>query len=120
MTTFPTPYDAICDDMRRRRSPDGALVGIFLNAERHIVLTTEISEGTRHVDELFLRHLVTVVADIGVPDVVFAVARATGRPARIDRLLWRELLERLDDGSTGLLDLMVVGESRWWSAASGR
>jgi hypothetical protein len=118
MTRFPAPYDAICDDVRRRGRPDGALLGVFLNRERRIVLTTEVSEGTHHVDELFLRHLVSLVTDIGVAEVAFAVARSTGRPTRIDKLLWREMVSRLGNGPTSLLDLIVVGEDRWWSAAN--
>jgi DNA repair protein RadC len=117
MTSIPTPYDAICDDVRRRGSPDGALLAVFLSAESQILLTVAVGEGTHHVDELFLRHLVAVVVDIGVAEVVLAVARASGRPTRIDKLLWRELFDRLDGAPTTLLDVVVVGESRWWSAA---
>lgn len=120
MTQLPTPYGAICDAVRCRDWSDGGLLSIFLNRERRILLTIEIGEGTRHVDELFLRHLVAVVTDIGVADVVLAVTRAAGRPTRVDKLLWRELSARLAGTTTGLLDVMVVGESRWWSAASGR
>jgi hypothetical protein len=120
MTKPATPYAAICDTLRCRGSSDGALLGVFLNRRRQILLTIEIGEGMHHVDELFLRHLVAVITDIGVADVVFAVTRDNGRPTRVDKLLWRELGERLDGTATALLDVIVVGESRWWSASSGR
>jgi DNA repair protein RadC len=120
MTKRSTPYPAICDAVASRDRSDGGLLAIFLNRRRDILLTIEISEGTHHIDELFLRHLVTVITDIGVADVVLAITRATGRPARVDKLLWHEIGGRLATTATGLLDVIVVGESRWWSAATGR
>jgi hypothetical protein len=116
----PVPFAAIIEDVRRREEPAGALLGIFLNAELAILLTMRISEGTDHVDELFLRHLVGVVADLQMVAVIFAVLRVEGRPARIDRLLWRELHGRLENEPTRFLDLIVVGAHRSWSCASGR
>lgn len=120
MTQLPTPYGAICDTVRCGDRSDGALIAVFLNRERQIVLTIEIGEGTGHVDELFLRHLVAIVTDIGVAEVIFAVSRAPGRPVRVDKLMWRELGARLAGSTTSLLDVIVVGDGRWWSAASGR
>jgi hypothetical protein len=120
MTPLLTPHDAICDEVRRRAQPEAGLLGVFLDTGHHIVLCVEISEGTADVDELFLRHLVAVVADVGVAAVVFAVARWTGRPMRVDRVLWRELSERLAGSATRLLDVVVVGEDCRWSAATGR
>jgi DNA repair protein RadC len=119
MTQPATPYAAICDALRARAWSDGGLLGVFLNRQRRILLTIEIGEGTHHFDELFLRHLVAVITDIGVADVVFAITRTNGRPTRVDKLLWRELGERLDGAATALLDVIVVGESCWWSAATG-
>jgi hypothetical protein len=120
MTPPPLPYAEISDALRRRECSDGALVGVFLDRHRRILLTVEIGEGTHHLDELFLRHLVAVVTDVGVGEVLFAVARTAGRPARVDKVLWRELGARLAGTATALVDLIVVGETRWWSAASGR
>jgi hypothetical protein len=120
MTKPATPYAAICDALRCRGSADGALLGVFLSRQRRILLTIEIGEGTHHPDELFLRHLVAVITDIGVPDVVFAITRTDGRPTRVDKLLWRELSDRLEGTTTALLDVVVVGEISWWSAATGR
>jgi DNA repair protein RadC len=120
MTQPATPHAVICDAIRLRAWSDGDLAGVFLNRRGEILLIVAIGEGTRHVDELFLRHLVEVVTDIGVADVVFAVMRTSGQPSRIDKLLWRELGGRLAGTTTRLRDIMVIGESRWWSAATNR
>jgi DNA repair protein RadC len=120
MLPAPVPFAAIIEDVRQRAEPAGALLGIFLNAEHGTLLTMRISEGTDHVDELFLRHLVGVVADMQMVAVIFAVMRVEGRPARIDRLLWRELYERLENEPTRFLDVIVIGAKRSWSCASGR
>jgi hypothetical protein len=122
MTKTPTPYDAICAAVARHHGDhtDGALLAVFLNRRGAVVLTIGFDEGTSDVDELFLRHLIAIVGDIRVADVVFAVIRATGRPTRVDRLLWRELTARLAGATTSLRDVIVVGEAQRWSAASGR
>ncbi len=103
-----------------RGRSDGALRAVFLDRSRAVVLTVGFDEGTDDVDELFLRHLVTTVADLALASVVFAVLRADGRLTRVDRRLWRELRQRLADGPTQLLDLVVVGDERSWSAAQSK
>lgn len=96
---------------------EGALRAVFLSGRGRVLLTVGFDEGTRAVDELYLRHVVATVGDLPVATVAFAVLRATGRPCRIDRVLWRELSARLADGPTRLLDLVVVGLERHWSIA---
>jgi hypothetical protein len=122
MTKCPTPYDAICAAVVQHRgtSADGGLLAVFLDRHDTVALTIGFDEGTRHVDELFLQHVVGVVADVRVAAVVFAIVRANGQPTRIDRRLWRELGTRLDGSTTDLRDVIVVGDAQWWSAASGR
>jgi DNA repair protein RadC len=119
MTDLP-PYDRVCAALAEHPGAwtDGALRAVFLDARGAVVLTVDIEEGTGHVDELFLRHLVTVVSDLAVAAVVFASLRASGRPSRVDKLLWRELSARIHDRTT-LLDLLVVGDGRLWSLAQG-
>lgn len=99
---------------------EGSLTAVFSDARGREVLRVGFSEGTAHVDELFLRHVVMLTADVGVATVTFEVRRAAGRPTKVDRRLWQELVRRLADSTTALGDLVVVGEERCWSAASGR
>jgi len=99
---------------------DGALRAIFLDRSRAVLLTIGFDEGTDDVDELFLRHLVATVTDLALAAVVFAVLRADGRPTRVDRRLSRELRHRLADGSTHLLDVIVVNQERGWSAVQSK
>lgn len=107
LRTLPTP-------------PDGALIALFVGASGDIVLRVEISEGTSNVDELFLRHLVMLTADVGVPEVAFVIGRGDGVPRKVDRRLWRELSRRLTGSTTALLDVAVVGPACWWSGAAAR
>jgi hypothetical protein len=99
---------------------EGDLFAVFLDPAAQVLMTVEVAEGTRHVDELFLRHLVTLVDDLRLDAVVFAVCRSAGRPRRVDRLLWRELDHRLGCADTRLVDVMVIGTDRLWSASTGR
>jgi DNA repair protein RadC len=122
MTDISMPHDAICAAAVRHRGDrsEGALRAVFLDRRRSVFLTIGFDEGTRHVDELFLRHVVAIVTDLRVSAVAFVVLRPGGRPARVDRRLWQELSERLADTTTALVDVIVVGDKQRWSASTGR
>jgi DNA repair protein RadC len=118
---------AACSDAARdaiigrpTNTGEGDLSAVFLDAAARVLMTVEVGEGTRHVDELFLRHLITIVDDLRLDAVVFIVCRSAGRPHRVDRLLWRELDQRLSTAETRLVDLIVIGNDRFWSASTGR
>lgn len=98
---------------------EGALRVAFLDAHDRLLATTRIEEGTRHVDELFLRHLSDEVGRMGAPRVLVIVTRESGRPTRVDRLIFRELTSRLSGSVTSVADLVVVGSAAWWSARAG-
>jgi hypothetical protein len=121
MTEAELPYDDICRAVAAHPGDrsDGGLRAVFLDEHGIIRLTVGFDEGTGCVDELFLRHLVAVVSELAVAAVVFAVVRSAGRPARVDKLLWRELSTRLADSTTRLGDVIVLGSHRRWSARSG-
>lgn len=108
------------DILDSAHGPDGSLTVVFVDADERIILRVDIGEGTSHIDELFLRHLVMLTADVGVPGAAFVVRRADVRPKRSDRRLWQELSTRLSESSTKLVDLVIVSDDAWWSAASGR
>jgi DNA repair protein RadC len=113
---------AVWDSLGRRvpAVPDGGLVAVFLDAGGEVVLRVVLDEGTRHVDDLFLRHLTALIAEIDAASVVLASVRSGGQPRRADRLLWREMQQRLVDAHSVLADLLIVGEDRCWSAAGRR
>ena len=99
---------------------DGALLAFFIDGSAQIIFQVALDEGTRHVDELFLRHLGALVADIDAATVVLASVRGSGRPRRVDRLLFQEMQRRLSGAHSELADLLVVGADRCWSAATRR
>jgi DNA repair protein RadC len=115
-------YAAIRDGVHDRvpAVPEGGLVAVFLDATGAVILRVVLDEGTRHVDDLFLRHLTALVAEIDAASVVLASLRSDGQPRRADRMLWREMRERLTDAHSVLVDLLIVGDDRCWSAASRR
>lgn len=102
---------------RWRDGRDGDLMLVFCHDDGTPILTLDVDEGTRHVDELFLRHVTGLVDDLRLPAVVPVVLRRDGRPLRSDRRLWHELRHRLADRATALAGFLVVGDTAWWSAA---
>jgi DNA repair protein RadC len=115
-------YAAIWDGVRCRvpAVADGGLLAFFLDAADIVILRVALDEGTRHVDELFLRHLTALVNEIAASSVILASVRADGVPQRADRLLWREMRQRLSASHSVLSDLLVIGDDRCWSAATRR
>lgn len=122
MNTCSASYDAIRDEVHGRWTSgrDGDLMVVFLDVDGLPLLTVDVDEGMHSVDELFLRHVTALVLDVRLPAVVLAVTRAAGRPRRVDRLLWHEMSERLAAAPTALVDVLVVGADRWWSAAGSK
>lgn len=115
------PYRTIITEVRAVAALlEGALLAFFLDGSGQIILKVALEEGTRHVDELFLRHLLALVADIEAPTVVLASVREAGHARRTDRLLFQALQLRLIGTPSALADLLVVGPDRCWSAASRR
>lgn len=108
------------DILDSAHGPDGSLTVVFVDDAERVILRVDIGEGTSHIDELFLRHLVMLTADVGVPGAAFVVRRHDVRPKRSDRRLWRELSARMAESSTRLIDLVLVSDKEWWSAVSGR
>jgi DNA repair protein RadC len=115
-------YAAVCAGVRCRvpAVAEGGLVAVFLDASGGVILRVVLDEGTRHVDDLFLRHLTALIAEIDAASVVLTSVRSDGQPRRADRLLWREMRERLADAHCVLADLLIVGQDRCWSTATRR
>ena len=111
--------DTVCAEARARwqRAPADSLLLLFFDATGELILGLDVDEGTRHVDELFLRYLTTLVGDVSLAQVVVCVSHDDGKPRRVHRRLWHELTARLEPIPTRVTDLMVIGEDRCWSAA---
>jgi DNA repair protein RadC len=117
-----SPCTAVWDGVRCRvpAVADGGLLAFFLDSAGIVILQVALDEGTRHVDELFLRHLTALINEIDAASVILVSVRADGVPQRTDRLLWREMRQRLAAAHSVLSDLLVVGDDRCWSAATRR
>lgn len=99
----------IADAVRARvDATDGALFVVCCDHNGRPMLTTAVREPVRDVDELYARHVAGLVTCVPVPCVVLAVRRADGRPARVDRTLWRAVRARLE-GPIPVLAMVVVG-----------
>jgi hypothetical protein len=94
---------------------EGALSIAFLNPANEPVLTTDLQESADHADEFLARYLIQMIVDVGTESAVVTIARADGRPAYADRLLW-SLLERLAAKTASpRVDLVVAGPEGSWS-----
>jgi DNA repair protein RadC len=111
----PPPIDAV----RTHIDPsdaDGALRVLYVDAEGVIIHVAPVSEGAHSADEFFARYLADLVASIGAPAAVLVINRRAGRPTRVDRALWQAVRARTTLGGTRLLDVVVAGTERCWSA----
>lgn len=113
-------YYEIADGVRKeqRDEKDGAFWVIFLDDERRRLVTMALPAA----DELGVAEydgLATVIDGVGARGAIVVITRAQGAPLAADLDLWQELQSRLAGLHTELVDLMVVGEHRWWTA-SGR
>jgi DNA repair protein RadC len=113
---------AVCDEIRQAAHllRDGDLLVFFLDGSSRVILKVALAEGTHHVDELFLRHLTSLVDEIDAATVVLTSVRGNGQPRRVDRLLWREMQRRLATAQSVLADLLVAGGAHCWSSATRR
>jgi DNA repair protein RadC len=117
----PPPVPPAPDALRAQLSAldmEGALRILHLSATGAIVHVTPVAEGAHSAEVLFARYLAELVAGVGSAAAVLVVHRREGRPSRTDKALWLAVHERLATASTTLLDLIVLGADRHWSAVS--
>jgi DNA repair protein RadC len=115
---MPIPIPAV-EALRAHLGTDdaeGALRVVYLDANGRIVHVAPVAEGAHSADEFFARYLADLVSSLDSAAAVLLVMRSSGRPARIDRALWHAATARVALRSTQLLDLVVAGPDRYWSA----
>jgi hypothetical protein len=81
------------------------------------VMATTVDDAMAHLDEILLRNLAWILGELPAKAALLLIPRADGQPRQTDRRLWPELNRRVH-GTIELLDLVVVGSSRYWSAAA--
>ena len=97
-----------------RREDEGSLWLLFLDDPHgDVVLATSFEGAMAHVDAELTRNLVRIISHVPSAAVLLAVPRADGQPLNVDKRLWHDLEGLLTDP---LIDLVVVGESSYWSA----
>jgi hypothetical protein len=113
-------YYEIATQVRRQQEDedDGAFWVIFLDHEQ-VPLVTMALPAADEIGVAEFDGLATVIDGVGAPSAIVVITRSKGAPLAADLQLWHELESRLAGLHTELVDLMVVGEHRWW-AASGR
>jgi hypothetical protein len=95
---------------------DGALRVMYLDRGGAILHVAPVSEGAHSADEFFARYLADLVGSVGSAAAIVVVTRDDGRPTRVDRALWQVIAARNASSPTRLLDLIVAGPDRCWSA----
>jgi hypothetical protein len=76
---------------------------------------TAISEAMENLDQAGTEHLASLLRRFEVRAALLAIVRRDGAPRPEDRRLW-DGLDELLDGEPELIDLLVVGSRRTWSA----
>lgn len=81
------------------------------------IIATAIDGAMAELDAALLQHIAMIIDDGPWKAVLLVVPRAVGAPLAIDR----ELLPRIRalTRSTHVIDVVVVGESTYWSASGG-
>ena len=108
-------------EIRERLTGDdeGDLWALFLDEGNMPMLAIAVTRMLPELDETLLRNLAHILEDVGAAGVLLAIPRRRGAPMRVDRALWRYLVARLAESDTPLVDLVVVGPGRFWSARHG-
>ncbi len=91
-------------------------VVLFDDLDGEPILAFAVQEAMAHMDLEMTRNLASIIDQVPANAALLAVPRHDGSPDRGDRQLWRDLQVLLSDGSTQLLDLVVVGHGGYWSA----
>jgi hypothetical protein len=95
---------------------EGSLwIMLFEDPHGEPVLATTVDDAMAHLDEVLLRNLAWILGELPAKAALLLIPRTDGLPRPMDRQLWQELNRRVD-GTIELLDLVVVGPSRYWSA----
>jgi hypothetical protein len=102
------------------KSVDGTIRLLFVRAGGRVGLVQTPLEAADNADQFLAGYIAGMITDVAAPSVLVTVSRADGRPTHADRQLWSMLAERLAPTSTALLDLVVIGSSRAWSARRNR
>jgi hypothetical protein len=104
--------------VRQRRSPadEGSpWVFVFDDTSGAPVLAIAFAACTDAIDEPMLKNLAKVIVGIGSRRVLVAIPRQTGTPNLADHRLWINLSANMPS-CVRLTDLLVVGNTKCWSA----
>ena len=107
------------DEIRQRLAPgdEGSLWLLYFDEPlREPLLASAFDDAMAHVDSRLTRNIATIIEGVPVDAVLLAVPRRDGLPRAVDRQLWRDLRGLLDGAGPRLLDFVVVGAARHWSA----
>lgn len=119
MSPVPPPIESL-RDLIEAGDGDGTLRIVYLDRDGAIIHDVRLEEKLTRTDPLLERYLVGLVADVGAPAAVVTVTRRSGRPTRADRTLWRAVSEQSGRSGCRLIQLVVIGAERHWSAVSDR
>jgi hypothetical protein len=111
---------AIRRSCRDDASEEGAIQLLFMRDGGRIGLVQTARETADNADQFLAGYVVGMITDVAAPFVVVTINRADGRPTHSDRQLWAMLVDRLAPTTTTILDLVVIGPNRAWSARRAR
>lgn len=107
------------DEIRERLTPgdEGSLWLLFFEEPlREPLVATAFDDAMAHVNARLPRNIAEIIDATPADAVLLAVPRQDGAPRPVDQQLWRDLHALRDSFRPRLLDLVVVGDCRHWSA----
>jgi hypothetical protein len=106
-------------EIRQRLQPndEGSLWLLFFDEPlREPLVATAFDDAMAHIEGQLTRNIAHIIDGTPADAVLVAVPRRDGAPRPVDRQLWRDLRALRNGIRPRLLDLVVVGDSRHWSA----
>lgn len=104
----------------QRANEEGSLWLLFLDRqEGDVLVSAAISNAMEHLDALLVHNVLVILGHLPSAPVLMAIPRLDGHPREVDRRLWRDLHNHQFSGramASQLVDLVVVGKHRYWSA----
>lgn len=104
--------------MHSSANDEGALWLLFFeDPHGRPIVASAIDGAMAQLDAALLQRVAVIIDDGPWKSVLLVVPRATGAPLTVDRALLPRI--RALTQSTDVIDVVVVGESTYWSASGG-
>lgn len=96
---------------------EGALwIQYFDDPQGAPVVTVAVADAMERMNECVATNVARLITQVSPRAVLLVVSRVAGAPLDEEHRLWAELRTALADSPITLIDMLVIGSSRVWSA----